>query len=129
MTGSNKESMWKFRLVVLTSRGMEVGNVIWEVQRLRSVNWVTGEGISSSMAKAGDVHDTESIAERLLLEAAKARVGDVIERAVTKYLQEGLVVYSNNQIGAAKDEVARLVQGINNGEGLTLNWGITGLSP
>ena len=48
-------------------------------------HWVAGNCVGCSVADSRDVHDSELVPERFLLEVAESRVWDVIEATVSQY--------------------------------------------
>ena len=69
----------------------------------------------------------EAIPQGLLLEVPESGVADVVQRSVTEYLQEWLVVDRNGEFVASKDEMPRLVKGVCNCKCLPFDLGVPGL--
>ncbi len=67
----------------------------------------------------------ELVTKRPFFEAEQSGVGNVVQRSVSKQLDQGLVIRDNGQdveVRAPEDEVSCFVQCVNNGQGLSFNW-------
>ena len=53
------------------------------------------------MVHTGDMYHLESVSQGLLLWVVDPAIGDLLEGPVTKYLEEWLVVYCNDEVIAA----------------------------
>lgn len=70
-----------------------------------------------------DVHHSEPVCQRFLLEVAELSIGDLFKRMITKHFKEGFVIHGNKHVTAAQYKELRFVKGIGNCD--SFYWGIT----
>ena len=70
---------------------------------------------------------SESVPECLLFEAEEARVGDALKTGIAIYLDEGLVVQGQQEVGVTQYERTALGQAMDSSGRLTLDGVVVGL--
>ena len=101
--------------------------VVWQEDFVRGGGTRgTGRLVSCSGRLVHEPCET-GISEGLLLDIAEEGIADLVDRAVPKDLEEWFVVYSDYQFAAPQYEVAGLVQGISQSQGLSWVPGLSGV--
>ena len=72
-----------------------------------------------------EVPDVEAPREGALLQAEQARVGDLVEGAISEYLHQGLVAGDDDQVVASLGEVPGLLEAPCDGQGFPFDGCIT----
>lgn len=79
---------------------------------------------------AGQVFDVEEPGKGTLFKAEQSGIGDLVQRAVTKYFDQGLVISDDDEVIATLGEVASLLKTPGDSQGFTfdgrialLRWG------
>ena len=76
---------------------------------------------------AWNVNDGELVAQGFLFQISQARVGDIIQVAVSKYFQEWLMIDRDNEVRTPDDKVSGFVQTLDDGKRFPFNGSVAGL--
>ena len=71
------------------------------------------------------MHHSETVSKGLFFKVVESGITNLIQRSISKNLQEGLVINCNYKIVTSQNKISCLVKGICHRQSLPLNWCIS----